>query len=205
VTIVLQSVLALFTFGLSLLVFLMVRQVGILSRRLPPTPDRKPSQKMVPGAVSPVREFETYDGKTKLRIPLVEDRPTYLLFASFTCSLCRPLLEELRRMARDLRPRIVLMMLDQRVSQRFSGEIAEWSLESWTIVESLHWSGKFEISATPAVFAFDAEGRLMETEAVYSLEDLEEFIRRQDRGPARSAEPAEEAVASAPPPPPLNN
>jgi hypothetical protein len=106
-------------------------------------------------------------------------------------------------MARELRPRIVLMMLDTQVRQRFAGEIADWSLEPWTLVESLHWASKFEISQTPAVFAFDAEGRLMESQPVYTVEDLEEFIRLHDRAPVRLATPAEEAVGSAPPQPPL--
>jgi thioredoxin-related protein len=205
VTIVFQSMLAVFTLGLSLLVFLMVRQVGVLSRRLPPASASKTRHQMVPGVLSPVLEFESSDGKGRTRIPLIEGRPTYLLFASFTCSLCRPLLEELRRMPRELRPRIILMMLDDQVRQRFAGEIADWALESWVIVESLSLAQKFEISEAPAVFAFDAEGRMMESEPVYSVGDLEEFMRLHDRGAARSSEPQEAAVGSAPPHTPSNH
>jgi hypothetical protein len=185
----LQILLAVATAVLSLLAFLLLRQVGLLTRRIPRS--RRfaaglPS--LEPGARCPVREFQTYDAASTVGVPAAGEGVTHLLFASFTCSMCRPILEALRSLPSDVRRRTILMMLDTEIARRFSREIRDWSLDGWTIVEAYSMASTFAIERAPYVYAVDAEGVLLEGEPLASPEDLEEFVRRHALARPRPAE-----------------
>ena len=76
----LQGILAVAVLGVSLLLFAMVRQIGVISQRIP---KRSDSTKVIPLAVGtsvPVSEFETFDRRNRVGLSDGE-KGTLVVFA----------------------------------------------------------------------------------------------------------------------------
>src|SRR5262245_12752147 len=111
----LQIGLAIGLLIVSLLVFLMVRQIGALTRRI--DDGLKVGMDPLPvGTALPVREVTAYGADPRLRLPLAGPGETHLLFAAFSCPVCRPLLENIVHLPSELSTRIVILLLDRGAS-----------------------------------------------------------------------------------------
>jgi len=187
--IIFQVVLALGMLTMSLLLFMMVRQIGLLSRRIRHTKSSKRQPSLEIGSRSPHLAFESYDRSGPIRVPVTGEGESFLLFASFSCTLCRPVLEQVAELPAAMRDRMVLMMLDTSIADRFAGEIAGWKLGGFRIVEAYSMATDFRIEHAPVIFVIDEQGEVRAVEAIFGFDELREFLgMRAVRRPAPTAE-----------------
>lgn len=160
---------------LALLVFLLIRQIGTLSRRVVEAMGATPVL-LKAGDRCPVTEFRELGGRERFSIPLGRGGESYLLFLSFSCPMCQALLKELREVPQRIVERLVLLFLDENPSPRYEGQIAELRGRSLRLAEGAGISGDFQISRAPYVFVVDEEGTVRRTGGVFSVDELKETV-----------------------------
>ena len=176
-----QAVLAVVLLVVSLLMFMVIRQVGVLLRRIPDADDGDAlEQPLTVGEPCPVAAVTTYDGQD-MSLPLAADGCTFLLFASFSCAVCRPVMERLAEVPEAVRSRFVLMMLDSDIRKYYSRELTELNLEAIQIVEAYAMATDFKISRAPYLYAIDPDGSIQRGSPVFSFDEFARIVAQVDR------------------------
>jgi len=191
VTLAIEFGLALALGFISLLVYMMVRQTGVVSQRLalasaaasPEVPEI-----LKPGEPCPVTEFHSYDGAARFGLPLDESQPSLLLFTAFSCTRCRGLMEALSGLPEPFKKRMILMVLDTNVAAYAGRDIRRMKLDEFRIVEAFDFATRFRIFATPFLYAIDPLNRVTLGAPIESPRDLLEAIQQADAAPAFAAE-----------------
>lgn len=176
--IVLQVILAVGLFFVALLLFAMVRQIGVITQRLPKIEDAEEAGPLEPGTMLPLREFTTYQAKSQILFAPGMHGGAVLVIASFSCPACQLLLRGLRGCPDDVRRGIILFMLDNEIERRYQKRIHKTGLEDYPIVEALDLSRSFRIRRAPFAYVVDGEGIVREATALASLDDLVTLTRR---------------------------
>jgi len=173
---ILQGVLLVALVGLSLLLFLMVRQVGLLSYRLgQASPPSEPSLEV--GTRCPALEFPLAGGSERLKLPMAGTRESFLLFLSFSCPVCRVVLEEFERLPAEVTRRLVLMILDGNPRLGFPEEIERLERLEFPWVEGSPIVADFKVQHAPFLYVVGADGLIQEANPIYAFEDLVEILR----------------------------
>lgn len=170
---VVQLVLALFLFGVSLLLFLMIRQIGIMAQRIPSKSDPNAVLPLPVGAVVPVKEFVTYDLASHVDLT----GGAVLLFASFSCPICNQVLTALHDSARQYQQSLILFILDRAVQKRYSNHILELKLDGFVIVEAIDLASQFQIRRLPFMYSVDCDGVIVDAITVVSVRELVDSIK----------------------------
>ncbi|HTV49087.1 MAG TPA: hypothetical protein VMG59_11655 [Phycisphaerae bacterium] len=174
-----QFILAFGTLAISLLLFLLVRQIGLISNRLNiGNAKGKNLESLAVGTAIPRRDFTSYDQLQAFHIPLHEGEPTYLLFAALSCAKCRPLISKLSTLEPEIVGRLVLMCLDSGISNRYATEIANLGLDKVRIVEAIAFSSEFHILNTPYLYVVDEKGFIASADIVFDGSDLTKTIHQ---------------------------
>jgi len=171
-----QGVLLVVLLGLSLLLFLMVRQIGLLSYRLgQSSPPPEPALEL--GTPCPALEFPLAGGPGRLTLPMAGDRESFILFLSFSCPVCRVVLEEFERIPAEVARRLVLMILDGNPRLGFAEEVRNLEARSFPWVEGGSYAEAFKIQHAPFLYVVGADGLILEADPIYAFEDLVEILR----------------------------
>lgn len=182
--------LAIGLFVLSLLVFLMVRQVGVLTRRI--DEGLKGGLEPLPaGTALPVRDVAAYGPDPRLRLPLDGGPETYLLFAAFSCPVCRPLLENLVRLDAALSARLVVLLLDKGASVPERAEFRLLQENGFRLADGTPAAAAFRIQRTPFVYVADADGVVRDAEHIANFSHLVEVLSRKVRPVPQTKEEVE--------------
>jgi len=174
-----QVVLAISLLFLAAMLFMAVRQIGILSRRIPRTEeleDLKPHSLI--GEKVPAFEFMDSAREWPLALPFDGSGNSFLLFTSFTCSICHPMLERLHQLAGTLRQKTLLMVLSENPREVFSREIHEFQLGDFHITDATSMAESFKLRHAPALYVVDAQGTIKEVLQIWSFADLQEHLTR---------------------------
>jgi hypothetical protein len=175
VTLVVQFVLLAISGLLALLLFIMMRQIGILRHRIPP--DQKLSDMgLAVGTQLPAIEFTPYDNATKATIPLAGDGVSFLLFSAFSCSKCQTLLEQLPGLPQVYSDRLGLMLLDTDISERYAAQLL--TLKRFLVVEAFDLATPFKIQHTPFMYVVDQKGMILEKAGIFTADDILEITAR---------------------------
>jgi hypothetical protein len=171
-TIAIQCVLL---FGLlisTLLLFLMVRQIGVLSRRIKVrSKGRAPA--LDRGTPIPVTEFASIDEKDVYRVPVTGSGDTNLLFVSFSCPTCREIMDKLVELPAAKVARTILLFLDGGVRLEHGEELRRLRDAGLRMVEGQLLAEKFAVSRAPIVFVVSEDGVIKQRDGLLSFEDFE--------------------------------
>lgn len=169
-TLALQSVLLAGLMGSSLLLFLMMRQLGVLSRRLGPrSSGLKPA--LAPGTRCPVQELAGVEGGVH-PVPLGGAGDTYLLFVSFSCAACREILEEAPRLPERTLERLVLCFLDAEVRFHYGQELTRLRGGHLRLAEGHEIAARFNVTRGPYLFVVGTDGKIRDSVGLLGIEDL---------------------------------
>ncbi len=167
-----QLVLLAGLLGSSLLLFLMMRQVGILSKRIR-VRSRGRSPVLEPGTPVPVTEFSSIDEKDVYRVPVTGSGDTHLLFVSFSCPTCREIMDNLARLPAAQAARTLLLFLDGGVRLQHGDELRRLREAGLRMAEGHLIAEKFSVSRAPFVFVVGEDGKVKESEGLLSFEDFQ--------------------------------
>jgi methylamine dehydrogenase accessory protein MauD len=167
--------------ALGLMVFGLVRQIGVLHERVAPmgalVTDRGPEV----GEMSPRITVNDIHGKpVEFGVPQTAGRMRLLLFVSPTCPVCKKLLPIARSFAAGERLEVVLVGDGEVAEQRRM--IQEHALEELTYVNSPQVGMAFQVGKLPYAVLIDEEGVLRAKGLVNSREHLESLVIAKETG-----------------------
>jgi len=167
--------------GLGLMVFGLVRQIGVLHERVAPmgalVTDRGPEV----GEMSPRITVNDVHGKpVEFGMPQAAGRMRLLLFVSPTCPVCKKLLPIAKSFAAGERLEVVLVGDGEVDEQRRM--IEEHALEQLTYVNSPQVGMAFQVGKLPYAVLIDEEGVLRAKGLVNSREHLESLVIARETG-----------------------
>lgn len=172
----------------SLLLFVMIRQIGVVTQRIPKKTDSGVTNPLPVGTTIPLREVVTFDGGTTLTFAPGRAGGSLLLFVSFSCPVCNQLLRQLGAAPAHLRDRLALFLLDTDVGKRYARKIDRLGLTPYPIVEAYELAAAFRIWRAPFVYVVDGEGTVLDAFAVASATELVALVRQHFGVPAEREE-----------------
>lgn len=162
---------------LAALLFLAVRQIGILHSRLPAESlEAIAAHGIEVGEQVPVRNAPTYRAGVTQQIPIDDKYPTYLLFAAFSCPTCQPIIEELSKLSPDIGRRFLLCNLDGLPEDHCQALINEFNLSNIIVVDGLPIHEEYRIFKTPFLYCVSPGGRVMGSRFLFSYSELHAAI-----------------------------
>ena len=179
-TYAIEVVLALFLAGLSLLVYMMVRQVGVVTRRLPYRTEQEATivEALAPGETCPVVEFTSHTGQKTFQLPLVPQAASFLLFTSFSCTKCRAIMEQLSDLPDSILDRLVVMVLDSGFAEYFATDIERMGLARLRMVDAYDLATPFHVEGVPFLYTVDADHRITDGTMLVTPRDLLQLVRK---------------------------
>lgn len=167
--------------GLGLMVFGLVRQIGVLHERVAPmgalVTDRGPEV----GEMAPRITVNDIHGRpVEFGVPQAQGRMRLLLFVSPTCPVCKKLLPIAKSFAAGERLDVVLVGDGEISEQRRM--IEEHALEALTYVNSPQVGMAFQVGKLPYAVLIDEEGVLRAKGLVNSREHLESLVIAKETG-----------------------
>jgi len=171
----------LITLALSVLVFALARQVGVLHERIAPmgamTSDQGPE---VGERAPPVSVLTLEGGRIEIGGPSAGARSRLLLFVSPSCPVCKKLLPIARSFASAERLEVVLVGDGEPAEQR--AMIEQFRLEHLPYVNSPQLGIAFQVGKLPYAVLIDAQGVIRAKGLVNHREHLESLIVAEQTG-----------------------
>jgi methylamine dehydrogenase accessory protein MauD len=169
--------------GLTLAVFALARQIGVLHERVAPM-----------GALMTDRAYKVGDAAPDLDLTSLSGAPVHvggrradgrnqlLLFVSPTCPVCKKLLPVAKSFARRERSEVELTLVgdgEREAQERF---IREQRLEDVPYVVSPQLGMQFQVGKLPYAILIDEEGVIRSKGLVNSREHLESLLVARETG-----------------------
>lgn len=184
-------------------VFMLLRQVGMLHERLGPVGALTLPGGPVAGDPAPRFDLVALDGRpVTIGGPGEIGRSTLLFFVSPTCSVCKSLMPVVKSIAAEEGDALRLILAsdgDEALQRRM---VAANGLEAFPLVLSMKLGLAFEVSKLPHAVLIGPDGKIAAKGLVNNREHLESLFEARDSGFAslqeylghgRPAEPARRA------------
>jgi methylamine dehydrogenase accessory protein MauD len=169
--------------ALSILVFALMRQVGVLHERIGPVGALLLRDGLKVGEAAPVLNVADLVGRPlTVGAPREDGKSTMLMFVSPTCPLCKTLLPALKssRLAeRDWLEIVLASDGDVEEHQRF---VAAQGLQQFVYAVSTPLGMAFQVSRLPFAAIVDEHGVLRARGLINSREHLESLFEAKRRG-----------------------
>lgn len=171
--------------ALSLVVFALVRQIGVLHERISPVGALMLRQGLQVGELAPAIEVPTLDG-TPLSIggARTDDKSTLIVFVSPTCPICKvllPVLKSSRSAESDWLDIVLASDGDDSQQRQF---VLSNDLRAFPYVLSTALGLAFQVGRLPFAAVIDGRGILRARGLVNSREHLESLFEAKRRGVA---------------------
>jgi methylamine dehydrogenase accessory protein MauD len=171
--------------GLCVVVFALVRQVGVLHERVAPAGALLLGAGPKVGEPAPVLEAEALVGgsiRVGGRDP--EGRQALLFFLAPSCPVCKSLLPALRSLARSEARRVRVLLASDGPRAEHEAFAREHGLERFPYLLSSELGLAYRVGKLPYAVLYDAEGVLRARGLVNSREHLESLFEAEQRGVA---------------------
>lgn len=168
---------------LSLVVWALVRQIGVLHERIAPAGALMLRQGPKVGEAAPRLDVLDLDGRVhRIGAARTDGRSTLLVFVSPTCPVCKALLPVLKSSRTSERSWLEIILAsdgDKSAHERF---IVAQGLQSLPYVSSTDLGLAFQVSRLPYAAIVDESGILRARGLVNSREHLESLFEAKQRG-----------------------
>ena len=178
---VVVAVLFVMVLGLSIAVFALSRQVGILFERVAPMGALIIDAGPKVGSPAPLFELPTLAG-TKLKLGGARERSTLLFFLSPTCPVCKkllPVLKSMRPAEAEWLDVVLASDGDLTTHQRFA---EAGSLQSFPYVLSTELGVSFRVSRLPFAVLIGEDGIVRAKGLINNREQLESLFSAKELG-----------------------
>lgn len=159
----------------------LLRQIGILHRRVGPGPGALLSgEGLERGALAP--PFEARDVRTGEMIvsELLSGRMTLLVFLSASCHVCRSLASDLRVFSREHARDVAVLVICTDTKDRCVAFAEEHKLGVLVLDDHEQFiSSAYRVRGTPSAVLLDAEGRVRIHGIPNDLDQLEGLLREE--------------------------
>jgi methylamine dehydrogenase accessory protein MauD len=184
--IVSNVVLWVLVIGLSVAVFALTRQIGVLHERVAPAGALMLSGGVKAGETPPQLSLTTLDGQTlTLDAYAANNRGVLLFFLSPTCPLCRALLPVVTKIAKEERKWLDLVFAsDGGTRDEHVAYVAEKQLQSFPYVISQELGVAFRVGKLPYAALLDERGVLVAKGLVNTREHIESLFEAKRLGVA---------------------
>jgi len=182
--IVSNVVLWVLVIGLSLAVFALTRQIGVLHERVAPAGALTLSGGVKAGETPPKLSLTTLDGQTlALDAYAANGRGVLLFFLSPTCPLCRALLPVVTRIAKEERKWLDLVFAsDGGTRDEHAAYVVEKQLQAFPYVISQELGVAFRVGKLPYAALLDEKGALVAKGLVNTREHIESLFEAKRLG-----------------------
>jgi len=168
--------------ALSLIVFALARQVGVLHERVAPAGALQPTSGPKVGEQTTPLEVASLDGNT-LTIGGVMQSMTLVLFVSPTCPVCKSLVPTAVSLARHEGLQLVFAS-DGDQPERHEAYVRDLDIESYPYVLSQTLGLQYGVSKLPFALLLGEDGTLLSKGLVNSREHLESLLEAVRSGVA---------------------
>ncbi len=171
--------------GLSLVVWALVRQIGVLHERVAPAGALVLGAGPKIGEAAPLVRAEALAGGSILvGARDLEGKRALLFFLSPTCPVCKSLLPALRSLARSESRRVRVLLASDGPREEHEAFAREHGLERFPYLLSAELGLAYQVGKLPYAVLIDADGVLRARGLVNSREHLESLFEAQERGVA---------------------
>ncbi len=170
--------------GLSLLVFALTRQVGILHERVAPAGALMPTEGPKVGELASTLTLTTLDDQ-KVTLGGAEDsgKATLVLFTSPSCPVCKTLVPTAKSLAKAEAKRLKLIFASDGDSrQQHEAYVRDMDLAAYPYIISQELGMTYGVSKLPFAVLISGDGILKSKGLVNNREHLESLIESMDTG-----------------------
>lgn len=170
---------------LVVVVFALVRQVGVLYERVAPAGALVTGAGLKTGEKVPVFELQTLSGRT-LRVggERSDGSSTLLFFLSPTCPVCKSLLPVLQALRRSEAGWLEIVLASDGDEREHRAWLKQQKLESWPYVLSPQLGMAIQVAKLPFAALIDENGVLCARGLVNSREHIESLFEAKEQGVA---------------------
>ncbi len=173
---------------LSLLVFALTRQVGILHERVAPAGALQPTNGPKVGELTDAMELRALDG-TDISIGGEQSSglASFVLFISPTCPVCKSLVPTAQSLVKSERDRMQLIFASDGADtgedvQRHRDYVKSLNIENYPYIISQALGMTYQVSKLPFALLIGADGTLQSKGLVNTREHMESLIESMDSG-----------------------
>ncbi len=182
VLLVSNLVLWVFVIGLTLLVFALTRQIGVLYERVAPAGALMINKKLESGAIAPTMQAQDINTGNTISIGGEQERSQLLFFLSPTCPVCKTLLPMLRSVKAAESSWLDIIFASDGETNDHREFIAEQGLGSDVYVSSEILGKQYGVSKLPFAVLIDTKGMVASLGLVNSREHFESLFESMERG-----------------------
>jgi methylamine dehydrogenase accessory protein MauD len=171
--------------GLTLVVFALVRQLGILHERIAPAGALLLARGLKVGEAAPVVSVVDLSGQNRsIGAAAADGHSTLLVFVSPTCPVCKALLPVLKASRRSERQWLDVILASDGPEEEQRRYVAANGLSEMPYVLSAPLGMAYQVARLPFAALIDSEGILRARGLINSREHLESLFEAQRRGVA---------------------
>ncbi len=169
---------------LTVLVFALARQVGVLHERIAPAGALAMNAVLKTGERAPHIVEQAIDGRS-VEIGIKGELSTLVFFLSPDCPICKTLLPALRSALKAEKSWLhCVLASDGSLPEIHKDFIAQYGLENWPYVVSENLGKQFGVSKLPYAALIDEQGIIRSLGMVNSREHLESLFVAKETGVA---------------------
>lgn len=168
---------------LAAVVWVMLRQIGVLYERIAPVGAMMDGAGPEVGAPSPTFQLDSLNGGA-LTVGPGRQRAQLVFFLSPTCPVCKQLLPVLTSLSRDERAWIEVVLASDGGEARHREFIARQGLESFPYVLSSDLGMTYRVQRLPFAVLLDAAGVVQSKGLINNREHLESLLNAFEVGAA---------------------
>lgn len=170
---------------MGLMIFALVRQVGVLYERVAPAGALMLNNRLRVGSAAPRLEVQDLDGnRYTIGAPSTDGKSMLLFFVSPTCPVCKTLLPVIKSASRSEHSWLDIILASDGGEYDHRRYIAEHGLKGYVYVSSQLLGTSYGVGKLPFAVLIDEQGRIASMGIVNSREHLESLFESKERGVA---------------------
>lgn len=171
--------------AMGLMLFALVRQIGVLYERVAPAGALMINQTLQVGAEAPSLDLQDIDGELLTIGGVPESGKSKLLFfVSPTCPVCKTLLPVVKSADKSEKEWLDIILASDGENNDHKGYIAEHKLEKFNYISSEILGRSYGVSKLPYAVLIDEQGMIASMGIINSREHLESLFESKERGVA---------------------
>tara|TARA_R110001592_G_scaffold363372_1_gene685971 strand:+ start:75916 stop:76539 length:624 start_codon:yes stop_codon:yes gene_type:complete len=175
-------ILWVFVIGLTVLVFALTRQIGVLYERVAPAGALMMNKKLETGAVAPRVQVQDINSGNTLTVGETHDRSQLLFFLSPDCPVCKSLLPMVKSIGNAESDWLDVILASDGELQAHHDYIEQHNLSANVYVSSEILGKQYAVSKLPYAVLIDNKGLIASLGLVNSREHFESLFESMERG-----------------------
>jgi len=170
---------------MGVMLFALVRQIGVLYERVAPAGALMINQNLKVGGQAPSLDLQDINGGLITIGGIPENKKSKLIFfVSPTCPVCKTLLPVVKSATKSEKDWLDFILASDGENNDHKGYISEHKLESFTYISSEILGRSYGVSKLPYAVLIDEQGKIASMGIINSREHLESLFESKESGVA---------------------